>query len=62
MTVLVSALAVAALALLVERVVEVQLGLPGVIGLMLLRTGVSKRSAAVAGVGATVLIMLTFRL
>lgn len=55
---LVSALAVAALALLVERAVEFQLGLPGVIGLMVLRTGISKRSAAVAAVGATVLIML----
>ena len=59
---LVSALTLAALALLVERIVEVQLGLPGIIGLMLLRTGYSKRSAAVGGVGATVLVMLVLKL
>lgn len=59
---LVTALFLAALGLLAERVVEVQLGLPGVIGLMLLRTGISRRSAAVGGVGATVLVMLLLRL
>jgi hypothetical protein len=58
---LATALAVAALALLVEQVVEIQLGLPGVIALMLVRTGISKRSAAVGAVGATVLIMLVLR-
>jgi hypothetical protein len=59
---LVTALALAALALLVERIVELQLGLPGIIGLMLLRTGFSKRSAAVGSVGATVLIMLVLKI
>lgn len=55
---LVSTLFAAALAMTVERVVEIQLGLPGVIGLLLLRTGIRKRNAACASVGATVLAML----
>ncbi|MGP4109998.1 hypothetical protein ACTWP5_03655 [Streptomyces sp. 4N509B] len=57
---LVSTIVVAALGILVERAVEIQYGLPGLIGLLILRTGIRHRSSNCACVGATVLAMLAF--
>ncbi|SFC26461.1 hypothetical protein [Streptomyces aidingensis] len=51
-------LVLAALGLAVEKAVETQFGLAGVIGLLLLRIGVSRRNAVCASIGATVLVML----
>ncbi|MDB1087949.1 hypothetical protein PJ985_10265 [Streptomyces sp. ACA25] len=53
-----STLVVAVLAIVVERVVETRFGLAGVIGLLLLRTGIRHRNATCGCVGATVLLML----
>lgn len=55
---MVSTIAVAALAILVERAVETQFGLAGVIGLMILRSGFRNRNFTCASVGMTVLVML----
>jgi hypothetical protein len=55
---LVSTVAVAAVGLAIERAVEIQFGLPGLIGLLILRTGVRNRNVTCASVGATVLVML----
>jgi hypothetical protein len=59
---LVSTLTVAALAIMLEKVVETQFGVAGVIGLMLLRTGIRKRNITCASVGLTVLVMLVLNL
>ncbi|WP_165984885.1 hypothetical protein [Streptomyces sp. YIM 98790] len=55
---LVQVLVLAALGLAVEKAVETQFGLAGVIGLLLLRIGVSTRNAVCGSIGATVLVML----
>ncbi|MDT0343373.1 hypothetical protein [Streptomyces litchfieldiae] len=55
---LVSTIAVAAFGIAVERAVEIQFGLPGLIGLLILRTGVHRRNFTCACVGATVLVTL----
>ncbi|GAA1933019.1 hypothetical protein GCM10009716_45300 [Streptomyces sodiiphilus] len=55
---LISTLTVAALAIMVERAVETQFGIAGVIGLMVLRTGLRKRNVTCVCVGLTVLVML----
>ncbi len=55
---LVSTIVIAALGITVERAVEIQFGLPGLIGLLILRTGMRKRNTTCTCVGATVLVML----
>jgi hypothetical protein len=55
---LVSTIAVAIVGLVAEQAVEIQYGLPGLVGLLILRTGVRNRNANCACVGATVLVML----
>ncbi|WP_103504674.1 MULTISPECIES: hypothetical protein [Streptomyces] len=55
---LVTGLLVAALAVFVERLVEVQLGLPGVVGLLLLRTGLTTKSGVCVSIGTLLLIVL----
>ncbi|RKN41811.1 hypothetical protein [Streptomyces hoynatensis] len=55
---LVSTIAVAALGIAVERAVDIQWGLPGLIGLLILRTGLNKRNFTCACVGTTVLMTL----
>lgn len=55
---LVSTIIVAAVGLMMERAVEVQYGLPGLIGLLILRTGYHQRNATCTAVGATVLATL----
>jgi hypothetical protein len=55
---LVSTIAVAAVGLVVEQAVEIQFGLPGIIGLLILRIGIRHRNTNAACVGATVLVML----
>lgn len=59
---LVSTLIVGILAVAVERAVEAEFGLPGIIGLMMLRTGIRKRNLTIACVGVTVLVMLVVSL
>lgn len=59
---LVSTIVVATLGLMVERAVEIQFGLPGLIGLVILRIGIRHRNANCACIGATVLIMLALPL
>ncbi|RBM17857.1 MULTISPECIES: hypothetical protein [Streptomyces] len=55
---LVTTIAVAAFGIAVERMVEIQFGLPGLIGLMILRTGVRTRNYTCVCVGSTVLVTL----
>ncbi|AKG44464.1 hypothetical protein H7827_12590 [Streptomyces sp. JH002] len=55
---IVSTIIAAALAIVVDEAVEVQFGLPGVIGLLILRTGLRKRNFTCICVGITVLVML----
>ncbi|MGK5533680.1 hypothetical protein [Streptomyces sp. URMC 129] len=55
---LVSTITVAALGIAVERAVEIQFGLPGLIGLLILRTGMRKRNYTCTCVGTTVLVTL----
>ncbi|MFX4291632.1 MULTISPECIES: hypothetical protein [Streptomyces] len=55
---IVTSLLVAALAVAVERVVEVQLGLPGIVGMLLLRTGITTKSGACVIVGSVLLFAL----
>jgi hypothetical protein len=55
---IVSEIAVAAFGIAAERAVETQFGLPGLIGLMILRTGIRRRNTTCAWVGATVLVTL----
>ncbi|MDT0322128.1 MULTISPECIES: hypothetical protein [unclassified Streptomyces] len=55
---IVSTIAVAALGIAVERAVDIQWGLPGLIGLLILRTGLRKRNFTCACVGTTVLVTL----
>jgi hypothetical protein len=57
---LVSTIAVAALSVVAEQAVEIQFGLPGLIGLLILRTGLRHRNANAACVGVTVLVMLAY--
>jgi hypothetical protein len=58
---LVSTIVVAALGVVAEQAVEIQFGLPGIIGLLILRTGIRHRNTNCACVGATVLVMLALR-
>ncbi|WP_326597613.1 hypothetical protein [Streptomyces sp. NBC_01803] len=55
---LVSTITVAAFGIAVERAVEIQFGLPGLVGLLILRTGLWKRNYTCACVGTTVLVTL----
>jgi hypothetical protein len=55
---IVTTVVTAALGIAVERAVEIQWGLPGLIGLLILRTGLRKRNFTCACVGATVLVTL----
>ncbi|MDT0305560.1 hypothetical protein RM780_01080 [Streptomyces sp. DSM 44917] len=55
---LVSTITVAAFGIAVERAVEIQFGLPGLIGLLILRTGMRRRNRTCTSVGATVLLTL----
>ncbi|GAB2879000.1 hypothetical protein [Streptomyces hainanensis] len=55
---MVSTIALAALGIAVERAVDIQWGLPGLIGLLILRTGLRKRNFTCACVGTTVLVTL----
>ncbi|GAA3848180.1 MULTISPECIES: hypothetical protein [Streptomyces] len=55
---LVSTIIVAAFGIATEQAVEVQYGLPGLIGLLILRTGLRKRNFTCACVGTTVLVTL----
>ncbi|MGP3968481.1 hypothetical protein [Streptomyces sp. 6N223] len=55
---LVSTIVVAALGVVAEQAVEIQFGLPGIIGLLILRTGIRHRNTNCACIGATVLVML----
>ncbi|MEV1010790.1 MULTISPECIES: hypothetical protein [Streptomyces] len=55
---LVSTIAVAALGIALERAVEGHLGFPGLIGLLILRTGLGRRNFTCTCVGASVLVTL----
>ncbi|UCM89608.1 hypothetical protein [Streptomyces marincola] len=55
---LVTTVIVAAFGIAVERAVEIQFGLPGLIGLLILRTGVRGRNFTCACVGTAVLATL----
>ncbi|WP_049567796.1 hypothetical protein [Streptomyces sp. SBT349] len=55
---LITTITVAAFGIAVERAVEIQFGLPGLIGLLILRTGVRKRNYTCVCVGSTVLVTL----
>ncbi|WP_059005799.1 hypothetical protein [Streptomyces specialis] len=55
---LISTITVAALGIAVERAVEIQFGLPGLVGLLILRTGLQRRNYTCAWVGTTVLVTL----
>jgi hypothetical protein len=55
---LVSTIVVAAVGIVLERAVELQYGLPGLIGLLIMRTGFRKRNVTCTAVGVTVLVTL----